>query len=252
MTKTVLFVDDESNILNSLKRLLRHEEYNLITASSAQEGLQVLREKSIDLVVSDQRMPEVPGNEFLQTVKEQYPETVRVILSGYADINVILDAVNKGEIYRFLTKPWNDEELKVVLRQCLAHYDLLRENRQLVGDLQRMNLNLEGLIQERTRSLQLSQEILENLPTLVLGINNEGTILLTNHMLRQKFGTLVGSKLQDIFPDEMAGWILDFVNQKHGQHWTQWDSSGCSFFLQARLLGSPDFVRGCLVMLEEL
>jgi len=109
--KVVLCVDDEPHILNALQRLLRKEDFQVVTARDVEEGLAVLASRPVQLVISDQRMPGMTGVEFLQKVKELFPDAVRVILSGYADVGVIVDSINKGEIYRFLTKPWNDEEL---------------------------------------------------------------------------------------------------------------------------------------------
>lgn len=127
--KFVLCVDDEVNILNSLKRLLRKEDYTVLTATSGSEGLSLLEKQPVQVVISDQRMPEMTGTEFLKKVKERYPNTIRVILSGYAEAPALLGAINEGEVFRFLTKPWNDEELKAEIQQCLAQYDLATRTR---------------------------------------------------------------------------------------------------------------------------
>ena len=127
--KFVLCVDDEVNILNSLKRLLRKEDYTVLTATSGPEGLSLLEKQPVQVVISDQRMPEMTGTEFLKKVKERYPNTIRVILSGYAEAPALLGAINEGEVFRFLTKPWNDEELKPEIQQCFAQYDLATRTR---------------------------------------------------------------------------------------------------------------------------
>ena len=126
MTKpTILCVDDEANILSALNRLLRREGYTVLTANSGKEGLKLLDENdTVHVVVSDQRMPEMTGSEFLKQVKERKPETVRVILSGYAEVSAILEAVNNGAIYQFLTKPWDDEALKEQIKDCIHHYHI--------------------------------------------------------------------------------------------------------------------------------
>ena len=108
----MLFVDDEVNILNSLKRLLRNEEYNLLTASSAEEGLELLNHEKVDIVISDMRMPHVSGTEFLEEVKEQHPEINRMIMSGYADLESVVEAINRGNISQFISKPWDNNTLK--------------------------------------------------------------------------------------------------------------------------------------------
>lgn len=119
---TVLIVDDEINILSSLKRTLRREGYDLLTANCAQEGFNLLATHQVHVVVSDQRMPDMSGTEFLSRVKGLYPQTVRMVLSGYADVGAITDAVNKGAIYRYLLKPWNDEEVKAEIQSALRHW----------------------------------------------------------------------------------------------------------------------------------
>lgn len=130
--KRILFVDDEPNVLNALGRVLRHESYELFFAANATEAMGILEKNEVHLVVSDQRMPDLSGLEFLQQVKERYPETVRVILSGHADINLLVDSINKEVVYRFLTKPWDDAEVKNVIRQCMTHYGLLQRNRTMM------------------------------------------------------------------------------------------------------------------------
>lgn len=212
--KTVLFVDDEINILNAIKRLLRKEDYTVITANSGAEGLELLKENKVHLVVSDQRMPGMEGTDFLQKVKEGYPDIVRVILSGYADVAVIVDSINKGEIYRFLGKPWNDEELKASLRQCIEHYMILQQNSELIEQtriqnekLKTLNENLEEMVAERTKVLALSQDILEKLPVGVVGISTDFEIVLTNETAGAMIPTLCniipGTPVSDVLPQEV-------------------------------------------------
>ncbi|HET6719975.1 MAG TPA: EAL domain-containing protein [Rhodocyclaceae bacterium] len=117
----LLLVDDEANILNALKRLLRREGYRILTASSGAQGLELLAANPVQVILSDQRMPEMTGSEFLSRVKEMYPDTVRMVLSGYAELASVTDAVNRGSIYKYLSKPWDEEELKSELRQAFRH-----------------------------------------------------------------------------------------------------------------------------------
>ena len=128
---TILCVDDEPNILHSIKRLLRREGYRLLTAQNAKEGLEILQENEIHLVISDQRMPEMSGTEFFAQVKIRYPDVIRVILSGYTDVDSITESINKGHIYKFLLKPWNDQNLKMEIKQALEQYDLIQTNKKL-------------------------------------------------------------------------------------------------------------------------
>src|SRR5581483_5011209 len=121
--QTLLLVDDEENILRALTRALRRDGYRILTATSAREGLELLARNNVQVIVSDQRMPETSGTEFLSQVKQMYPETVRMVLSGYTDLTAVTDAINRGAIYKFLTKPWNDEELRTQIRDAfrIAH-----------------------------------------------------------------------------------------------------------------------------------
>ncbi len=121
--KTILCVDDEPEILNSLSRALRLDKYNILTATSAMEALKVIEEhhNQINLIISDQRMPEVTGVEFFLKIKTAHPNIIRVILSGYTDSMEIIDAINKANVFKFLSKPWNDDELRKTIRECLSH-----------------------------------------------------------------------------------------------------------------------------------
>jgi len=157
---TVLFVDDEVNILKALQRLLRHGPWTVLTASRPQEALELLDRAEAQVVVSDQRMPDMSGVDFLAAVRERHPDVVRMMLTGYTEMTIAVEAINKGEIYRLITKPWNDEELKATLRQAFDHYDLKQEIRRLNQitreqnfKLQDMNRNLEEKVRERTKQL---------------------------------------------------------------------------------------------------
>jgi len=156
----VLFIDDEVNILKAIQRLLRHEPYEVLTASHPQEAMELLQRFEAQVVVSDQRMPEMCGVELLSAVREQHSDVVRMMLTGYTEMNIAVEAINKGEIYRLITKPWNDDELKATLRQAFDHYDLKGEIRRLNQvtreqnfKLQDMNRNLEAKVRERTKQL---------------------------------------------------------------------------------------------------
>ncbi|MDH3973454.1 MAG: response regulator [Deltaproteobacteria bacterium] len=131
MKHTLMFVDDEVNILNSLVRLFRNEGYEIFTATSGAEGLKIVEENEISLIISDYKMPHMSGVDFLARVKEVSPDTVRIMLTGYADLGASIDAINKGEVYRFITKPWKDEEIQVTVSQSLEFRDLKLTNRNL-------------------------------------------------------------------------------------------------------------------------
>jgi response regulator RpfG family c-di-GMP phosphodiesterase len=110
-------------------RTFRKEQYRIITAKSGLEGLSVIDNEKITLVLSDHRMPGMEGVEFLSEVRKKSPDTIRMILTGFADMHAVMNAINQGEVYRFITKPWDDEEIKFIVRGAIKHYDLITENR---------------------------------------------------------------------------------------------------------------------------
>ena len=127
----ILFVDDEKDILKALVRIFRKEDYTLFTANSAAEAWQTLKQETIHVIITDLRMPKITGVDLLKKTKAVYPDIIRIMLTGYADIEAVMEAVNKGAVYKFVTKPWNDEDLKLTVRLGLLQYNLLAENRKL-------------------------------------------------------------------------------------------------------------------------
>jgi CheY-like chemotaxis protein len=119
--RTLLLVDDEPHICAALARMLRPDGYSILTANSGSEGLELLSVNPVQVIISDQRMPGMSGTEFLDTVRQLYPDTVRIILSGYTDLAVVTDAVNRGAVFKFLTKPWDDEMLRETVRDAFRH-----------------------------------------------------------------------------------------------------------------------------------
>ncbi len=152
--QTVLLVDDEENILRSLKRLLIEDDYNILTASSGQQGLELLDSNRVSLIISDQRMPEMTGSEFLARARENVPEAVRIMLTGYSDINATMEAINKGEVYKYITKPWNDEEMRLTVREAIERYFLTEENKRLARELKEWNVKLEQRVKEQTIDIE--------------------------------------------------------------------------------------------------
>ena len=111
-------MDYEENILRALTRALRRDGYRILTAIGAHEAFEILAKNEVQVIISDQRMPGISGTEFLSKVKEMHPDTVRIVLSGYTDLSAVTDAINRGAIYKFLTKPWNDEDLRMQIREA--------------------------------------------------------------------------------------------------------------------------------------
>jgi signal transduction histidine kinase len=131
-TKTLLLIDDEEKLLNALKRVLEEYDYKILTASSAEEGLKLLAIHPVQVIVSDQRMPNMNGTEFLTQVKKKYPESIRIILSGFADFNAVTTAINEGSIYKFLIKPWDNDELVATIDEAFNAYEQKNNTKTLI------------------------------------------------------------------------------------------------------------------------
>ena len=164
---SILIVDDEESILNAFKRILADENYEIQTARDGLDGLKKLRaaQKPFSLIISDQRMPVMNGVQFFAKAREIFPDAVRILLTGYADTDAIIDAVNKGGIHLYFTKPWREEELIAHIKQSLSQTELLMENRRLVEltkkqneDLVELNKTLEEKVKEKTSDLLAKAE----------------------------------------------------------------------------------------------
>lgn len=150
---TVMFVDDEKEILRSLQRLVRNEPYKVEFANGGYDALGRLKKNQVSVLVTDLHMPEIGGLDLLEMVKKRWPDTIRLILSGNSDSGTILEAINKGDIYRYITKPWDNRELRVIVRQALELYKLQEEKKHLLSRLEQHNLQLERQVEERTQQL---------------------------------------------------------------------------------------------------
>jgi response regulator RpfG family c-di-GMP phosphodiesterase len=169
---TLLLVDDEASILKSLKRLFRREGYKILTAEGGQQALDLLRqtEEPVSMIISDQRMPGMNGAAFLEQSVAICPDAVRFLLTGYSDMDAVVNAINKGKIHRYLTKPWNDAEILLLTREALSHVELKRENIRLTDltqrqnkELAKLNKNLEDTVNQRTWALKYQNKMLTRL-----------------------------------------------------------------------------------------
>lgn len=165
----VLLVDDEPNILKTLRRLFMDEDYDIHTAGNGREALDLIEGGLRPaIIISDQRMPEMGGAEFLAKAAHLVPESIRMVLTGYADINAAVAAINQGGIYRYILKPWNDEDLKLTVREAMTYYTLVAENQALTQELgeknqrlAQMNEQLEAMVKARTQELHQKVHELE-------------------------------------------------------------------------------------------
>jgi DNA-binding NtrC family response regulator len=130
----VLYIDDEVNNLNSFKAAFRRD-FEIFTASSAREGRKILDTQEIGVIITDQRMPGMTGIEFLESILPVYPDTIRILLTGFSDINAVMDAINRGQVYKYLVKPWQNDELKMYIENALEIYNLRKENKELARKL---------------------------------------------------------------------------------------------------------------------
>ncbi len=167
---TILIVDDEEDILYSLRLLLEREGYQVLTATGGDMALAMAQAAPVSLILVDQRMPGMSGVDLVQRLRLRWPDVVCMVLTGYADMDAAMAAVNKGNVHRFFLKPWEDAELRAEVRQALEHHDLVLENRSLTerlrqrnSELQALNANLERQVQERTEDLQRRSVILAEL-----------------------------------------------------------------------------------------
>ncbi len=149
----LLVVDDEREITASLADQFRRS-FRVLTASCAEEALAVLKGQEVSIIISDQRMPGKTGSELLAEACRIDPDTTRILLTGYSDIEAVIQAVNEGKIFFYLTKPWRNDELEAVITRALEHHRLLKEKRQLINELRRMNAELEERVKERTAQLE--------------------------------------------------------------------------------------------------
>ena len=241
----ILCVDDEENVLKSLKRLFLDSEYEIFIAKSGEEGLELLRKTGhVQIVISDYRMPKMNGIDFLKEVYRYWPDTVRIVLSGYADTAAIIEAINIGHIYRFIPKPWNDDELKLAISNALDRYYIKEKNVMLTKELeeknlelQKINSGLERVVEERTSDLMMqnkmlisSQNILDSLPVAVIGMDLEGQIVQSNKLGLELFimekGNIMGTHRMDSLPDEINAIAEDVFKQGKLSAQVQIDGEG--------------------------
>jgi DNA-binding NtrC family response regulator len=143
--KRILIVDDEENILKALQRALIDEDYTIETAQNGMEALEILKMYSADVVLSDNMMPGISGLDLLQQIKQLYPNIIGILITGRSDVKITIAAINQGEIFRFLLKPWDDEELKMTLRIAFQYHDLIVENKKLAATVKQQSSLLEEI-----------------------------------------------------------------------------------------------------------
>lgn len=147
----ILYVDDEAHNLQAFKANFRRD-FTIYTAESGAEGLEIFKNEELNIILTDQRMPIMTGIEFLVEVQKINPEPMRILITGYSDINAVIDAINRGQVYRYLNKPWHYEDLKSTILSAYEVFHLRRENKDLVDKLERSNEQLEFLLRQKLLS----------------------------------------------------------------------------------------------------
>lgn len=217
-TRTLLLVDDEQNIVSALKRLVRKDGYEIHTANSGAEALEILAKHAVDVIISDQRMPNMTGVEFLSKVKELYPDTIRLMLSGYTELTSVTDAINEGSVFRFLTKPWDDEKLRATVKEAFQYkhyaddnhklslkaqetsYELAVSNRQLAELIAKK----QSQISVHQQSLEIVREALRHTSVALLGLDDTNMVALINDAAIELFSEVnlnFGDELMLVLPD---------------------------------------------------
>lgn len=148
---SILYVDDEQNNLVSFKAVFRFK-YNVLTAISGEDAIKILRNNIINIIITDQRMPNMTGVQFLESILDEFPDPIRILLTGYADMNAVIDAINKGKIFHYLTKPWNEEELEITINRAYDVYKKNMDERETMEKLELSNEQLEFLLRQKLLS----------------------------------------------------------------------------------------------------
>ena len=264
---TILCVDDEANVLKSLKRLFLDEDYEILTAESGQEGLDLLEQhQPVQVVISDYRMPEMDGVAFFKQVHERWPDTVRIVLSGYADTAAVVAAINEGQIYKFIPKPWNDDELKVAIAKAVERYFLVKANnelneelRQANDELSRIAVQLEEKVTERTEELLFqnkvlrhSQVILNTLPLGVVGFDREGALVQRNRFAEEVLQDFrhshLGETAAEVLPPDWAALLTEV---RPGEVVSRvFTFAGQQFCVRGVMMNEPDGQSGAVLVFD--
>ena len=213
----LLIVDDEKNVLNSMQRLLRGQPYRVFTATSAAEGLELLEQRHICVVISDHLMPKMNGITFLEEVKRRQPDVVRILMTAYGSLENAMAAIKRCRIFEYLTKPWNDAVLKACIERAFEHYALLAENRRLQRltheqneELRAINDNLERMV--HTRTLQLEEAVREGI--LMLAMASEARDDMTGGHIR-RIQRITGRICRQLGLDEDTSEEISFASILH-------------------------------------
>ncbi|WP_370263912.1 response regulator [Limnobacter sp.] len=268
LTRNLLIVDDEDNVLRALVRLMRRDGYTLHIARSVREAFEILATRPVEVVLSDQRMPEKNGTVFLSEVKEKYPHTVRLMLSGYTEVGAVTSAINEGAIYKFLTKPWDDEQLRANVREAFQRHDMESQNHRLHREIEEVNAELLLLNHRLEQELQAKnerirrdysvvgvlQEMIDLLPLGVLGLDHTGELVWINGsacaLLKEEGQSQEGTYLERL-PQNLQDLLSDYLMADDGEPQTHClQVSQRTLQVDIKPLGVSSESLGCMVVLQ--
>ncbi|MEO8629946.1 MAG: response regulator [Betaproteobacteria bacterium] len=252
---SLLLVDDEENILSSLRRLLRPDGYQILTANCGESALELLDHQLVDVIVSDQRMPGMTGTEFLRRVRDRFPETIRIVLSGYTELDSVTSAINDGAIYKFLTKPWEDEQLRSNISEAFGRKRLDDENRRLHAELETANTRLAAILDVRERdlsvglaALKFSHALIAILPCPIIGLDDENLIVFVNDAVERMLGrSILGESILRELPGD---WTAILESNKDAE--TRLQIGGLTYRLVCTQLDGEDYLRGRVLSFFEV
>ena len=254
----LLCVDDDEGIIKALQRVLKSESYEVFFAYSGHEALELMEQNEFQVVLSDLMMPHMSGTELLATVKDKYQDIIRLILTGADDQNLIANLINTGSIYRYVTKPWVNEELKSIINQCFQFYKinldnkrLVRENKKISEDLVEMNLRLNSDKENKEKLLQVYSEVLNAVTAPVIYIDSFCKTVKANNSAKDMFNIKAEDTLENLFSrlDARVVQVLkQYVEVEYRQDITLIEAQSTQ--LKIKSLGSPNDYMG-LVMIGE-
>jgi FixJ family two-component response regulator len=265
----VLIVDDEPSIIGALKRTFFDEEWESYYASSGKKGLEKVYENDFALVLSDYTMSDMNGVEFLTEVRKVSPQSVRMIISGYAEAHAIVDAINQGRIFRFIPKPWNNTELVNIIKQGIDFYSLFERNRDLKASLRdknaelaAINRDLEERVNERTsellahnKGLTFVEELFNDLPYGILGIDPAGLIVFANKLAFKIFSAdsiLLGLDTKVLLPESINKVIFDAIDYEIPEVGKKIDLDGQPYIIETvPMLNKKNKIRGITLIVRK-
>ncbi len=260
--RTLLLVDDDEAIINVLKLLLCRNGYRVLSANSAEQGLTLLGENRVDVVISDQKMPGMKGVEFLRRVKEIHPDSVRMMLSGYTDLKSVSDAINEGAIYKFLSKPWDNELLCTNIEEAFRSKEMAADNKRLGEELHAANIELARVNEDLRQHLHVksqqvmrdeialgtAQEVLQLLPWPYVGIDSDGMVAVASADAEALFANgapLLGTMAVECLPGALIEWLDSEEAGVLGL-----DIAGSRYRVSRRAMGANSRSSGTLLTLE--